>query len=116
MPDRTFVAEFHDVAASLSYFRLGRLTLGQWRRSLQGRRELAWFSHDDALPFVSMCFHLVLRVAQRLLQIKPGRNPVGGLPRYFNRLGHWFVRRQPLPPVRSDSRVRQQESLQGVHS
>jgi predicted ATP-grasp superfamily ATP-dependent carboligase len=65
---RTFIAEFHDVAASLSYFCRGKLTWRAWRRSLRGHKELAWFSGDDPLPFMMMFICLLLRVAGRLLR------------------------------------------------
>src|SRR5262249_32705526 len=47
MQDRTFIADFHDLPASLGYFWRGKLTFRDWRLSLRGRRELAWFSLDD---------------------------------------------------------------------
>jgi predicted ATP-grasp superfamily ATP-dependent carboligase len=92
---RTFIAEFHDLVASLGYFRLGKLTFQQWRRSLQGRRELAWFSWDDPLPFVMMCLRLLQRVVERLLRIKPAFNIGNGMPRCVSHLRNWFSRRNP---------------------
>ena len=67
---RTFIAEFHDVAASLSYFRRGKLTLCDWWQTLQGRKELAWFSGDDPLPFLVTSARLMLRVAGRLMRTR----------------------------------------------
>jgi predicted ATP-grasp superfamily ATP-dependent carboligase len=73
MVERTFVAEFHDLAASLGYYRRGKLTFCQWRRSLEGRRELAWLSRDDGAPFAAVCVRLIMRVAELFLRLKPSK-------------------------------------------
>jgi hypothetical protein len=92
MRQRTFVAEFHDLAASLGYFRSGKLTLGEWRRSLAGHRELAWLSRDDLLPFAVLCVRLLLRAAEKL-RLK--RRPKAGtdLPRFVR------GRCRPVDPI-----------------
>ncbi len=89
---RTFIAEFHDIAAGIGYLKEGELTLGEWRRSLQGRREWAWFSRDDPLPFLMMCIRLLFRVVQRALGIRPSRTVSNVAPRYLRSLSRWFMR------------------------
>ena len=69
---RTFIAELHDVAASLRYFQRGKLTFRGWQQSLRGEKELAWFSGDDPLPFVMMCVRLLFRVVERTLRFETG--------------------------------------------
>jgi predicted ATP-grasp superfamily ATP-dependent carboligase len=68
--DRVFVTEFHDLAASLAQLRRGKLGFREWKSSLAGNRELAWFSRDDWMPFLVMCLRLSVRVGQRLLRLK----------------------------------------------
>jgi D-aspartate ligase len=64
---RTFIVELHDLFASVAYLRRGGLTIQAWRRSLTGKRELAWWSWDDPIPFFAMVVRLSLRVAGRAL-------------------------------------------------
>jgi predicted ATP-grasp superfamily ATP-dependent carboligase len=90
---RTFIVEFHDLAASLGYFRQGGLTLHEWRLSLKGTRELAWFSRDDPLPFLMMCIRLLLRVVERALRMRPAPNIANLMPCYVRGLRHWITRR-----------------------
>jgi predicted ATP-grasp superfamily ATP-dependent carboligase len=92
---RTFIVEFHDLAAGLAYFRRGGLTLHEWRASLKGTKELAWLRRDDPLPFLLMCIRLLLRVAVRILRIRSTRNGNNPLPRYANGLGDWVNWRSP---------------------
>jgi predicted ATP-grasp superfamily ATP-dependent carboligase len=80
--DRVFIAELHDIAASVGYSYRGLLTGCEWRRSLQGRREFAWFHHDDLRPFFMMGVHLVLRVAARFLRLRPSPPDPTSEPRY----------------------------------
>jgi predicted ATP-grasp superfamily ATP-dependent carboligase len=68
---RTFIVEWHDLAASLAYCWRGKLGLRQWWQSLKGKREAAWISRDDPLPFAMVCARLALRVARRLLRVRP---------------------------------------------
>jgi len=75
MESRTFIVEFNDAIAGLNYFRRGGLSFRDWRRSLTGTRELAWFCPDDPLPFVVMCIRLLLRVVARILRRGPQYKP-----------------------------------------
>ncbi|HMF68852.1 MAG TPA: hypothetical protein VK602_14735 [Phyllobacterium sp.] len=70
MEGRTFMVELHDLFASLAYLRRGGLTIQTWRKSLTGRRELAWWSWDDPLPFLAMGTRLLLRVAGRAVRTR----------------------------------------------
>ena len=90
--NRTFVAEFHDLAASLSYFRQDRLTFRQWRLSLKGTREFAWLCRDDPFPFLMMCIRLLLRVVERAVRTKPASNTVAVKPTYVAGLRGWMAR------------------------
>jgi D-aspartate ligase len=67
---RTFVAEFHDLVASVAHFRQGRLNFRQWVRSLRGAKERAWFSWDDLLPFLTVCVRLPFSAIRRLLGLR----------------------------------------------
>jgi D-aspartate ligase len=75
---RKWLVENYDLAASLLYRRDGRLSAGQWVRSLRGVQETAWFATDDLLPFAGMCWHSLLIVGRRLWRIatrKPASIP-----------------------------------------
>jgi D-aspartate ligase len=65
---RTFIVEFYDLFAGFAYLRRGRLTLRSWWQSLAGRRELAWWSWDDPLPFFVVAARLLLRAARRAVR------------------------------------------------
>jgi predicted ATP-grasp superfamily ATP-dependent carboligase len=67
---RTFIVELHDLFASLTYLRRGGLTIQNWRKSLTGKRELAWWSWDDPLPCLAMGARLLLRVAARAVRTR----------------------------------------------
>jgi len=67
---RKFIVELHDLVASLAYLRQGGLTVQNWRRSLSGKRELAWWSWDDPLPFLAMCTRLLLRASGRIFRTR----------------------------------------------
>jgi D-aspartate ligase len=93
---RTFVVEFHDLAASLRYLRQGRLTFHDWRRSLKGTREWAWSCRDDPLPFLVMCIRLLLRVVEKILRVRPAPTNISDrMPRYVRGLRDWVRRRTP---------------------
>jgi predicted ATP-grasp superfamily ATP-dependent carboligase len=47
--------EDFDLASSYRYRRDGRLTIGQWMRSLSGVRETAYLSLDDPVPLLPRC-------------------------------------------------------------
>ena len=65
---RTFIVELLDVVASLRYMRSGQLTPQSWWRSVQGGRELAWFSWGDPAPFFASCAHLLLAMIRKLAE------------------------------------------------
>jgi predicted ATP-grasp superfamily ATP-dependent carboligase len=90
---RTFIVEPYDLAASIGYFRQGGLTLREWRLSLKGTRELAWFSRDDPLPFLMMCIRLLLRVVERVLRLRPAPHVADRAPCYVGGLRNWVTRR-----------------------
>ncbi len=58
---RKWVVEQSDLVTSLRYWRLGRLTLTGWVRSLRGIEEGAWLAGDDVVPFAAMCFSSLLK-------------------------------------------------------
>jgi len=58
---RTFIVEPYDLFTSLGYMRRGGLTVRGWWRSLKGKREIAWFSRNDPVPFLTMCVRLLIR-------------------------------------------------------
>jgi len=79
---RTFIAEFHDIAASIGYFRQGVLTVHDWWQSLVGAKEFAWFSWDDPLPFLTMCVRLLFRVIERALRMSSAPQIASRMPHY----------------------------------
>jgi D-aspartate ligase len=81
---RRFVVENHDPLASLAYRRMGELTLGEWRRSLAGVREAAWFAADDLRPFLAVGARALLRRLLPRRRSHPGSAGArGGItPRY----------------------------------
>jgi len=79
---RTFVVELYDLAASLGYLRRHKLTFHDWRLSLKGTRELAWFSRDDPLPFLLMWLSLLFKVVKRLFGLRLAPNITKRSPYY----------------------------------
>jgi D-aspartate ligase len=65
--DRTFIVEPYDLLATIGYMRRNSLTVREWWSSLKGRKEVAWFSADDPVPFLTMCIRLLLRGVGRLI-------------------------------------------------
>lgn len=57
---RRWIVEPWDLASSLTYWRRGDITFGEWLRSLRHVREDAWFAADDPLPFVALWAGLAL--------------------------------------------------------
>jgi D-aspartate ligase len=57
---RRWIVEPWDLASSLTYWRRGDITLGEWLRSLRHVREDAWFAADDPLPFLALWGGLAL--------------------------------------------------------
>jgi predicted ATP-grasp superfamily ATP-dependent carboligase len=86
---RTFIVEFYDLVASIGYFRKGRLTFHEWWRSLNGTRELAWFSRDDPLPFLMMCVRLLYRVIGRVLRMRLAPDIANRLPHFERNWRNW---------------------------
>ena len=58
---RTFIVESYDLFAASSYIRHGQLTFREWWQTLKGRREFAWFSLIDPMPFPMMWIRLVIQ-------------------------------------------------------
>jgi D-aspartate ligase len=58
--DRRWIVEPWDLASSITYWRRGDITLGEWVRSLGHVREDAWFAVDDPLPFLALWAGLAL--------------------------------------------------------
>lgn len=52
---RKWIVEDCDIGSSLRYRRDGKLTLGEWLRSLAGIEEAAYFAVDDLWPFWRIC-------------------------------------------------------------
>jgi len=63
---RKWIVEQSDLRTSLRYRRLGRLTLAEWARSLQGVKEGAWFSWDDLVPFAAMVWTHLIKAGRKL--------------------------------------------------
>lgn len=95
VPGRRFVVENYDPIAALRGWRRGELGAGSWLRSLRGVDETAWFSRDDPVPFVLMCFWMLWRLLSRF--------PGSSSPRRFGP----FPRRRMLLPdsARIDGRA-----------
>jgi predicted ATP-grasp superfamily ATP-dependent carboligase len=100
---RIFIVEPYDPFASISYIRRGGLTVSAWWRSLQGRRENAWFNWDDPIPFLTTCVRLLFRalgrafrssrVPLRVISSTPGRQnskaSAPELPKAVSRVGYY---------------------------
>jgi D-aspartate ligase len=93
---RTFIADFHDFAAALCYFREGKLTLRDWWLSLKGTREWAWLSRDDPFPCLMMFIRLLFRVVERILRITPPPKMARRVPCYGSGLSAWRKRQNLL--------------------
>lgn len=63
---RTFIADFHDIAARLCERGNSARRDAQEPRSSAIKAELAWFCTDDFVPFLLMCIRLLLRLLSRL--------------------------------------------------
>jgi D-aspartate ligase len=62
---RRLLVENYDPIAAASYWRSGELDVRTWAASLRGIEEMAWFAHDDLLPFGLMCLYMGTRVVSR---------------------------------------------------
>lgn len=79
-PGRRFVVENYDPVAALGCWRRGELGPRDWRRSLRGVEERAWFAGDDPVPFALMCLWTGWRAATR--RFRGGSRPPTPRPRY----------------------------------
>jgi D-aspartate ligase len=66
---RKWMVEQSDLMSSIKYRWLGKLTLTQWVRSLQGLEEGAWFTRDDLVPFAAMCWASLDKAARMLVTV-----------------------------------------------
>src|SRR6266566_290992 len=85
---RTFIVELHDILASVTYLRRGEMTIRSWLRSLSGKRELAWWSWNDPLPFLAMVARLLFRAGNRGV-----RTILGGTKACLHWVARWVARR-----------------------
>jgi D-aspartate ligase len=65
---RVFVVEPYDLCASVSYFRRRELSAHAWVRSFKGRKEFAWFSWDDPLPFLMAWARLAIQRVAKIMR------------------------------------------------
>jgi predicted ATP-grasp superfamily ATP-dependent carboligase len=71
---RVLVVEVDDLRASVNYFRRGELSVYAWLDAFKGRKEFAWFSCDDPLPFLVALARFVLRGIGKLIQIAASKS------------------------------------------
>jgi predicted ATP-grasp superfamily ATP-dependent carboligase len=64
---RKWIDEPHDLVTTFQLARRDGFRQLEWRRSLRGIEEAAWFARDDLRPFVSFCAATIPRAASRLL-------------------------------------------------
>jgi len=62
-----WVDYFRDIRAFLAYRRLGKLTIGEWLRSLRGDKMVATYARDDWLPFLLTGSSLASRLVREQL-------------------------------------------------
>ena len=67
-PGRKWIVEDFDLVALFRYRRDGKLTFGEWLRSLRGVRESAFFAMDDLVPMLLM---LRADVGEMLRRFRP---------------------------------------------
>ncbi|MCE9616609.1 MAG: hypothetical protein K8T26_20225 [Lentisphaerae bacterium] len=63
---RTWVSEDTDLLAAFCYWREGSLTWHEWRASLKGIGERAWFVPADLMPFWIMCMKFVALIGRAI--------------------------------------------------
>jgi predicted ATP-grasp superfamily ATP-dependent carboligase len=73
---RVFVVEPFDLRASVRYLRRGELSASAWLRSFKGRKEFAWFSWDDPLPFLMVWARFAIRGVGKVIRIGPFKSNV----------------------------------------
>ena len=77
VPGRKWMVEDLDLASSFRYWRDGKITFGDWRRSLAGIRESAFFAGDDLRPIVSLCASRLFRAHHLIGKHKHAASLVG---------------------------------------
>jgi hypothetical protein len=70
---RVLVVEPDDLRASVNYLWRGELSAYAWLRSFKGRKEFAWFSWDDPLPFLTVWILLAIRGVGKIVKSNAGR-------------------------------------------
>jgi len=65
---RVFVVEPYEMLSGLRLWWRGELSLREWRRSLRGTKEFAWFRWNDPVPFVLMWAAIVGRAVAKMLR------------------------------------------------
>ena len=75
---RVFIVETHDLRASANYIWRGEFSTYAWLRSFKGRREFAWFSSDDPLPFLVVWIRLAIQGIVKMLRIGPFKSGTAG--------------------------------------
>jgi D-aspartate ligase len=70
---RVFVVESEDLRASVNYARRSELSAYAWLQSFKGRKEFAWFSWDDPLPFLTVSARIAIRGVGKILRIRPSK-------------------------------------------
>lgn len=65
---RKWIVEDADIISCIQYYRLGLLTLADWRAGYSGLREGAWFAADDILPFIRMSSTFSIRPFRKLFR------------------------------------------------
>lgn len=68
---RIFIVEPFDVRSCAVHFWRGELSLDDWLRSFKGRKEFAWFSWDDPLPFLVVWIRLAVRGVAKMIRNGP---------------------------------------------
>ncbi|GAA0005595.1 hypothetical protein BDS110ZK25_16620 [Bradyrhizobium diazoefficiens] len=68
---RVFVLEPEDLRASVNYARRSELSARAWLQSFKGRKEFAWFSWDDPLPFLMVWPRIAIQGIRKILRIGP---------------------------------------------
>jgi predicted ATP-grasp superfamily ATP-dependent carboligase len=62
---RKWMVELFDLAASPTYWRKQRFSLGEWLRSYRGVEEGSWFAADDPLPLLAAGWQSLKRFSRR---------------------------------------------------
>ena len=88
---RTFVADFHDLAARFCDDGKGaRPDVQSIQPSRAETTEFAWFCMDDLLPFLLMCTRLMLRVIGRMARTRSLRSLQQRTPKQVKPFRYWL--------------------------